>query len=496
MQKVKKQICTLCNSILTVAFIIFMLAQMSVAAEDKLTVTRSFDPEVYEGESIVTVTISVTGEAALMAFSFQETLPNGWTFEDYDTPKPQPAGTPDEDDEGDIEFFWTKMPTLPYTFSYTVKVPSDASGDYTWSGVMYYAESGDTEEVPVGGTQVLKEKSAPAQVIPIITWNDPQVLTYGDPMSMTFNAAVIADGHDISNLGNFVYKATIDNVSDTKDYYFEIAPISALDEDKTINDFNALIYSTNWDYDGPVKNPYAFTSFEEQSVATMRGKGYNRWKISQPFKYDIYYNFATAKMTIVPNRTTTIGSAGYTTWSNGEKYKVTGATAYTVTDQGTYVQLNAQEAGIVYPAGTGLILAGSGDVTISAVASDATPATISSNALSGTGNSSASIAANCYVLWWDGTNASSVGFKKTTAGTLAAHKAYIPASPTAPEFLGFSFGETTDLREKVIVKSEKFLSEESVARNATAPVYNLNGQRVMNPSKGLYIVNGKKVVMK
>ena len=206
MQKVKKQICTLCNSILTVAFIIFMLAQMSVAAEDKLTVTRSFDPEVYEGESIVTVTISVTGEAALMAFSFQETLPNGWTFEDYDTPKPQPAGTPDEDDEGDIEFFWTKMPTLPYTFSYTVKVPSDASGDYTWSGVMYYAESGDTEEVPVGGTQVLKEKSAPAQVIPIITWNDPQVLTYGDPMSMTFNAAVIADGHDISNLGNFVYK--------------------------------------------------------------------------------------------------------------------------------------------------------------------------------------------------------------------------------------------------------------------------------------------------
>ena len=27
-------------------------------------------------------------------------------------------------------------------------------------------------------------------------------------------------------------------------------------------------------------------------------------------------------------------------------------------------------------------------------------------------------------------------------------------------------------------------------------VYNLNGQRVMNPTKGLYIVNGKKVIMK
>ncbi|MBQ7512939.1 MAG: hypothetical protein IJS95_00955 [Prevotella sp.] len=43
------------------------------------------------------------------------------------------------------------------------------------------------------------------------------------------------------------------------------------------------------------------------------------------------------------------------------------------------------------------------------------------------------------------------------------------------------------------MNSEEFLSEESVARNATAPVYNLKGQRVMQPTKGIYIVNGKKV---
>ena len=35
------------------------------------------------------------------------------------------------------------------------------------------------------------------------------------------------------------------------------------------------------------------------------------------------------------------------------------------------------------------------------------------------------------------------------------------------------------------------------AGNADAKVvYNLNGQRVMNPAKGLYIVNGKKVIIK
>lgn len=32
--------------------------------------------------------------------------------------------------------------------------------------------------------------------------------------------------------------------------------------------------------------------------------------------------------------------------------------------------------------------------------------------------------------------------------------------------------------------------------NMKAPVYNLNGQQVMNPSRGLYIVNGKKMIIK
>jgi hypothetical protein len=31
---------------------------------------------------------------------------------------------------------------------------------------------------------------------------------------------------------------------------------------------------------------------------------------------------------------------------------------------------------------------------------------------------------------------------------------------------------------------------------ATAPVYTLDGQRVSQPTKGLYIINGKKVLLK
>ena len=50
------------------------------------------------------------------------------------------------------------------------------------------------------------------------------------------------------------------------------------------------------------------------------------------------------------------------------------------------------------------------------------------------------------------------------------------------------FDETTGLSEKGIVNSEKF---------ATATWYDLNGRKVAAPTKkGIYIMNGKKVVVK
>ena len=45
---------------------------------------------------------------------------------------------------------------------------------------------------------------------------------------------------------------------------------------------------------------------------------------------------------------------------------------------------------------------------------------------------------------------------------------------------------SASINEELRMKSEEF---------AAAPIYNLNGQRVAQPSKGLYIVNGKKVIV-
>ena len=75
-------------------------------------------------------------------------------------------------------------------------------------------------------------------------------------------------------------------------------------------------------------------------------------------------------------------------------------------------------------------------------------------------------------------------FKKSSGGILAAGKAYLVLPTTAPE-LNVNFGETTGIDE-VRGKMEEVRGD----------YYNLAGQRVAQPTKGLYIVNGKKVILK
>lgn len=94
-----------------------------------------------------------------------------------------------------------------------------------------------------------------------------------------------------------------------------------------------------------------------------------------------------------------------------------------------------------------------------------------------------------YILVADG--ASSAVFKHTLgSGTLAANKAFLRTTTNvttlgAPGFtLDFGTGTTG------ITEIEKSVNAGNEA------VFNLNGQRVAQPKKGLYIVNGKKVIIK
>ena len=90
---------------------------------------------------------------------------------------------------------------------------------------------------------------------------------------------------------------------------------------------------------------------------------------------------------------------------------------------------------------------------------------------------------NAYVLN-KGTNG--VGFYKlSSTGTIGANKAYLTySSGAAPSFFCFD-GNTTGVNE---VRGQM--------EDVRGEYYDLQGRRVAQPTKGLYIVNGKKVVIK
>ena len=80
-----------------------------------------------------------------------------------------------------------------------------------------------------------------------------------------------------------------------------------------------------------------------------------------------------------------------------------------------------------------------------------------------------------------------VGFYKWAGGSLGAGRAIVPAyrvNSTAREFLGFDFSN-----EATAIKSVK-------TKKAENQYFNLTGQQITHPVKGLYIANGKKVVFK
>ena len=84
-------------------------------------------------------------------------------------------------------------------------------------------------------------------------------------------------------------------------------------------------------------------------------------------------------------------------------------------------------------------------------------------------------------------SAHGVGFYTYTTTSAPAGIVYINPSSPGHEFLGLDFdGETTGVNE---------VTNTNLTNN-TNGFYNLAGQRVAQPTKGLYIVNGRKVIIK
>ena len=174
-----------------------------------------------------------------------------------------------------------------------------------------------------------------------------------------------------------------------------------------------------------------------------------------------------------------IGSLGWSTF--GCKYPLNlsanGLTAYVISSHvNGYVKLTEVTS---VPASTGLLLQGDQGIYTLPIVND-NPAAPASNLLTAVTNAAGTPApTGSYVL---ANKASGVGFYSIQQGVvIPAGKAYLTLPANSREVI--MIGEATGI-------SEMLMNEENKA------VYNLNGQRIAVPRKGIYIINGKKTVVR
>ena len=202
--------------------------------------------------------------------------------------------------------------------------------------------------------------------------------------------------------------------------------------------------------------------------------------------------------TLIP---VSITPAGLATFSSTEALDFTSVTAIeaytaTVTSAGvmTFTRINK------VPANTGLLLRNAQGEDQGAVAETNVPVlsgtaeTVSENALVAVSTEITSLATDgdgCtnYILNKVGDN---VGFYRAAGKKVGAGKAYLrvpaDAQGNAREFYAISFDNATGISEA--------LDGREFSESSHPAVYNLNGQRKAQPTRGLNIINGKKVVVK
>lgn len=160
-----------------------------------------------------------------------------------------------------------------------------------------------------------------------------------------------------------------------------------------------------------------------------------------------------------------------------------GTHVFKVNLTGTSITMTEIEDGIVNK-GEGVVLKSetTGEITMSMVAGKSKD-DYSDNNLVGT-SVDITNPGNAYVLY--NKPAYGVGFYKLTSnGTIAKNKAYLIYNQPGNARAFFAFdGETTGIEDNIVVGNEE-----------DDKVYDLQGRRVAKPVNGLYIVNGKKVIM-
>lgn len=182
----------------------------------------------------------------------------------------------------------------------------------------------------------------------------------------------------------------------------------------------------------------------------------------------------------------TTAASGYTTLVSTETLDVSevdGLTAFIATNVDNTVGTVMLQRIDMVPANTPIVLKGEPSTTYALKTSFTTATPPAANLLKGSATESIELAdGEAYIL-------SDGKFYRNNAGIMPAGKAYLPATAVASGVRQIKIvfdDETTVIRTLNI--------DDTPTRIIS--IYNLQGQRVMKPGKGIYIINGKKVFIK
>ncbi|WP_443704320.1 hypothetical protein [Prevotellamassilia timonensis] len=159
-----------------------------------------------------------------------------------------------------------------------------------------------------------------------------------------------------------------------------------------------------------------------------------------------------------------------------------GVKAYYVSAKGTEATMTVIDAQVI-PANQGVILTSeTGDAATMVPAADETAATITGNQLGHSAGAAKTLTAGeGYIL---GNGSEGTAFYPCKAGSLPSNKAYLLGNGGESAIV-MNFGNAVTGINTIAAPA-----------SAKAPIFDLSGRRVVKATKGLYIQNGKKVIVK
>lgn len=262
-----------------------------------------------------------------------------------------------------------------------------------------------------------------------------------------------------------------------------------------------LVYSTDggttWADGGACAggaNWYTYTTTNKSLSADNKNEVIVRLLPANGEDGDYRMNSFTVTGTVAP-LSVKVTDAGYATYYNDYAVEIpAGLTAYwgKLSNDGTKLEMTEITDGII-PAETAVLVKGAAN-TYALTATAEVGGSYAENALRGvvaeTSVSSLSLGSGTVYVLAKAKSTGNAAFCQFNGTTLGDHRAFLFVADSTAPMIDFDFGGTTGINEV----------NESVASQSEFKVngeyYNLAGQRVAQPTKGLYIVNGRKVVIK